>query len=119
MTLRLLLDEDSQAKYLVNLLKSAGYDVLTGNEANMTKRPDRFVLNYAIVEQRVLLTRNCADFLELHQLNPVHPGILAVYQDAETKKNMSYQLIIQAIGNIKAAEFSLENQFVILNQWNY
>jgi hypothetical protein len=49
----------------------------------------------------------------------VHPGILAVYQDAEPKKNMSYQLIVQAIGNIQAAEFSLENQFVILNQWNY
>jgi hypothetical protein len=33
-TWRMLLDEDSQAKYLVNLLKLAGYDVLTASEAD-------------------------------------------------------------------------------------
>ncbi len=119
MTLRMLLDEDSQAKYLVNLLKAAGYDVLTGNEACLTKRLDLFVLNYAIADRRVLLTRNCADFLELHRLNPVHPGIIAVYQDADPSKNMSYQSIVKAIVNIQTAEYALENQFIILNQWNY
>jgi predicted nuclease of predicted toxin-antitoxin system len=118
-TLRMLLDEDSQAKYLVNLLKAAGYDVLTGNEACLTKRLDSFVLNYAIADNRVLLTRNCADFLELHRLNPVHAGIIAVYQDADPNKNMSYQSIVKAIVNIQTAEYVLENQFIILNQWNY
>ena len=119
MTLRMLLDEDSQSKYLVNLLRLAGHDVLTGNDANLTKRTDRFVLNCAIDDNRVLLTRNCADFLELHQLNPYHPGIIAVYQDADPSKNMSYQSIVQAIANMQNAGYSLNNQFVILNQWNY
>ncbi|MEB3293619.1 MAG: hypothetical protein VKJ24_10700 [Synechococcales bacterium] len=35
MSLQLLLDEDSQAKYLVNLLQAAGHDVMTVNAANL------------------------------------------------------------------------------------
>ena len=40
MSLRLLLDEDSQAKYLVNLLQIAGHDVLTVNEADLMTQSD-------------------------------------------------------------------------------
>ena len=84
MSLRLLLDEDSQAKYLVNLLQIAGHDVLTVNEADLMSRTDSTVLDYARQQERVLLTRNCADFQELHQANPEHPGILAVFQNSLT-----------------------------------
>ena len=128
MSLRLLLDEDSQAKYLVNLLQAAGHDVLTVNEADLMSRSDSFVLDYARQQGRVLLTRNCADFQELHQANPVHPDILAVFQNPDLAKNMSYQAkdacasrfaIVQAIANLEAANYTIENQFVILNQWHY
>ncbi len=71
------------------------------------------------VSRRVLLTRKCDDFQELHQANLIHAGILAVYQDAEISKNMNYQQIVEAIANLELAEYALENQFVILNQWNY
>ncbi len=119
MSLRLLLDEDSQAKYLVNLLQIAGHDVLTVNEADLMSRTDSTVLDYARQQERVLLTRNCADFQELHQANPEHPGILAVFQNSDLARNMSYQAIVQAIANLEAADYTIENQFVILNQWNY
>lgn len=119
MSLRLLLDEDSQAKYLVNLLKVAGHDVVTVNEASLASRSDANVLDYARQEQRVLLTRNCDDFHELHQANPKHSGILAIYQNSDSSKNMNYQTIVKAIANLEIANFYLENQFVILNQWNY
>ena len=115
----MLLDEDSQAKYLVNLLQASGHDVATANVLNLMNRPDAVVLDFARQERRILLTRNCNDFQELHQLNPVHPGILAVYQGADPVRNMSYKAIVQAIANLEAAEYSLQNQFVILNQWNY
>ena len=117
--MQLLLDEDSQAKYLVNLLLAAGHNVITVNNADLLGRSDAAVLNYARQEGRVLLTRNCDDFIELHQANPVHPGILAVYQKPDASKNMKYQEIVKAIANIETANYSLENQFVILNQWNY
>ncbi|TAG95275.1 MAG: hypothetical protein EAZ09_08700 [Oscillatoriales cyanobacterium] len=87
----MLLDEDSQAKYLVNLLQAAGHDVATVNTLDLMNRPDSVVLQAARENERVVLTRNCDDFQELHQANPEHSGILAVYQDSEASKNMSYQ----------------------------
>lgn len=116
MSLRLLLDEDSQAKYLVSLLRSAGHDVITVNEAGLKGQVDSEVLNYAIQKRRSLLTRNCNDFQELHEINPNHPGILAVYQDADPAKNMSYQAIVQALSNLEMAGSQSNNQFVALNQ---
>jgi predicted nuclease of predicted toxin-antitoxin system len=79
--LKLLLDEDSQAKYLFNLLQAAGHDVVTVNELDLMSRPDEVVLEYARHCDRVVLTRNCADFQELHQTNSEHSGILAIYQN--------------------------------------
>ncbi len=119
MSLQLLLDEDSQAKYLVNLLRTAGHDVVTVNDVGLMGRSDSFVLEYARQQGRVLLTRNCDDFEEIHQINPVHSGILAIYQHPDSTKNMSYQAIVKAIANLENADYALENQFVILNQWNY
>jgi predicted nuclease of predicted toxin-antitoxin system len=115
----MLLDEDSQAKYLVNLLQVAGHDVTTVNAAGLMNRSDTVVLDHARQDERVLLTRNCNDFQELHQANPSHPGILAVYQDSDPSKNMNYQTIVKAIANLEVAEYPLKNQFVVLNQWSY
>jgi uncharacterized protein YeaO (DUF488 family) len=44
LSLRMLLDEDSQAKYLVNLLQTAGHDVLTVNEAAGYTIKNQFVI---------------------------------------------------------------------------
>jgi len=113
------MDEDSQAKRLVNLLRDTGHDVVTANEANLMGQSDANVLDYARQEKRVVLTYNCNDFQVLHKLNSEHPGILAVYHNAKSLKDMVYQEIVKAIANIEKANFSLENQFVPLNQWNY
>ncbi|MCU0543179.1 MAG: DUF5615 family PIN-like protein [Oscillatoriaceae cyanobacterium Prado104] len=115
----MLLDEDAQAKYLVNLLQAAGHDVATVNTLDLMNHPDSVILDAARQNERVLLTRNCDDFEQLHQTNPQHPGILAVYQDSEASKNMSYRAIVKAIDNLETAEYDLKNQFVVLNQWNY
>jgi predicted nuclease of predicted toxin-antitoxin system len=119
LSLKLLLDEDSQAKYLANLLRVASHDVLTVNEAELGGLPDVAVLNYARQQRRVVLTRNCEDFINLHQIGTVHAGILAVYQSYEQSKNMSYQAITRAIANLEEVGCLLENQFIILNQWNW
>jgi predicted nuclease of predicted toxin-antitoxin system len=119
LTLSLLLDEDSQAKILVKFLFEAGHDVMTVNEATISGVPDEQVLDYARQQNRVILTRNCNDFRELHQLNSVHPGILSVYQEADRSKNMSYQSIVSAIHNLMVVKLELSGQFIILNQWNY
>ena len=119
MSLRLLVDEDSQAKPLVNLLRGASHDVETVNEASLMSQPDPVILDYARQNNRVLLTRNCRDFRALHQEDPNHPGILAVYREANPSKNMSRQAVVKAIANLETAEVPLANQFIPLNQWNF
>jgi predicted nuclease of predicted toxin-antitoxin system len=119
LSLRLLIDEDSQAKRLVKLLRSANHDVLTAAEAGLNGQPDNVVLDYAIHKNRTLLTFNCRDFQKLHSINSNHSGILAVYRDAQFSKNMDFQTIVKAIANIEASGISLTNQFISLNQWIY
>ena len=77
------------------------------------------MFEYARQHKRVIITRNCDDFLELHQVNQIHAGILAVYQNSDVLKNMSYQSISKAIANLELSGYNPENQFVILNQWNW
>ncbi len=119
MSLRLLLDEDSQAKRLVTVLEKAGHEVLTINEVGLAGSSDDVVLDYAREANLILLTHNCDDFEELHNLNPNHSGILAVYSNADRFKNMSFKTIVKAIANLEAAGIPLTNQFISLNYWNY
>lgn len=119
MSLKLLLDEDTQAKLLVILLRQAGHDVITINELNFMGKLDPLILDYSKQENRVLLTRNCKDFETLHQDNPNHAGILAIYHDSNSSKNLTYKGIVKAISNLEAANIPLVNQFIALNHWNY
>jgi len=77
-SLRLLLDEDSQARRLVELLRARDHDVLTVGESNRAGAPDRVVLDMATGAHRFLLTRNCADYLALHEQGIAHSGILCI-----------------------------------------
>ncbi len=119
MSLRLLIDEDSLAKALVKMLRKAGHDVVTVNEAGFSGARDDLVFEYAIRSERILLTRNCDDFQALHQANLNHPGILAIYQDDKRSKNLSRSEIVKAIANLETAGIPLANQFISLNQWRY
>lgn len=117
--MRLLLDEDSQSLLLVRLIREAGHDVETVRGAGLEARRDEDVLTYARQDGRVLLTRNVRDFLQLHEADADHPGILVEHQDRDAAKNMSASDIVTAIGNIEQSAWDLAGQFVALNSWNY
>ena len=119
MSLPLLIDEDSLCKVLVKMHTVAGHDVITVNEVGLSGQPDSVVLNYARQNNRILLTRNCRDFEALHQENPHHPGVLAIYENRDYSKNLSRREIVKAIVNLETANILLANQFISLNQWNY
>jgi predicted nuclease of predicted toxin-antitoxin system len=119
LSLRLLIDEDTQDRLLVKFLRYAGHNVLTANQAGLSGQSDEQVLSYAIAHQRILLTLNCQDFEELHASIPEHSGIFAIYRDANRSKNMSFKAIVRVIANLEAAKVPLANQFISLNQWNY
>ncbi len=115
--LRLLLDEDSQARRLIELLRARGHDVLAVSESDQAGAPDSVVLNIAAGTGRVLLTCNCADYLVLHEQRVTHGGILCVYQDSNPAKAMSYEDIASALMNLERTEVRLDGVFLALNAW--
>lgn len=119
MSLRLFIDEDTQGKALVALLREAGHDLLTVNEAGMQGQDDHSILARAVQEQRLVLTQNCSDFQALHQADSRHLGILAIYKNPDPGKDMTHAEIIKAIANLEDSGWSLANQFVVLNAWNF
>ncbi|MGK7929434.1 MAG: DUF5615 family PIN-like protein [Spirulina sp.] len=113
------MDEDCQDKRLIRLLRNVNHDVITVNEAKLMGQPDPVILDYARTENRLVLTFNCDDYQELHQINSSHPGILGVYQEANFSKNMTYREIVRAIANLETANIPLTGQFIALNLWKY
>jgi len=119
LSLRLLVDADTQADDLVRLLREAGNDILTANEAGLRTATDQIIFEHAHRESRQLLTRNVNDFRLLHGANPHHSGILAICEDQDRRKNMSYSQIVKAIANVESSGIELASQFIVLNAWNY
>lgn len=62
MSLRILMDEDSQDKRLVSFFCSSGRDVVTVNEVELSGKPDSVVLDYARQSDRVMFTFNFVAF---------------------------------------------------------
>ena len=119
MSLRLLIDEDTQDARLVSVLRMAGHDVLTVNEAGLPGQADSAVLAYAFQDNRIVLTMNCRDFLELHNAGGSHSGIVGIYKDRDPRKNMAFAAIAAALTNLTASGWDFAGRFVALNAWNY
>lgn len=68
---------------IVEALREFGHDVLTSFEAgnaNLSISDDK-VLEYACLNNRIVLTFNRKDFIRLHQQNSQHHGIIVCTED--------------------------------------
>jgi len=119
LSLRLLVDEDSQSRRLVARLRAAGHDVLTVNEAELQGTVDAVVLERAHLERRAVLTRNVWDFRDLHRSGASHSGILGVFFDRDPGKDLSDAEVIRAIANLEEAEVTIHGEFHALNAWHW
>lgn len=122
LSLRILVDECILDKLLIVKLREAGHDILTVEDLGLRRRPDHAVFEAAITDDRMVLTVNCVDFVELAE-NKVkrgrHPGILLVYRYNVPPKELSHDDIVKAIGNLQATVLSLENSCHKLNDYKY
>jgi hypothetical protein len=68
----------------VEKLRALGHDVLTTREVGNSDQalPDEDVLNFAIAENRAVLTLNRRHFIRLHQNHPSHAGIIVCKFDS-------------------------------------
>ena len=73
---------------VVELLRLLGHDILTVQEAGKAEQkiPDEQVLEFAINNQRAVLTLNRGDFKRLHRSNPDHLGIIVCTNDRNWEK---------------------------------
>jgi ABC-type branched-subunit amino acid transport system ATPase component len=78
---------------------------------------DAVHFNHACTTGQVILTYNPADFMQLHQQHSNHPGILAVYQDNDPTKDMTYTEIVRAIANLEETDVQLAGGFWVLNAY--
>jgi hypothetical protein len=119
--MRLYLDDDSADPLLTKLLRNAGPDVEIPRDAGLSGEADPVHLRHAIIETRVMLTRNYDDFLDLHNLiltaQGHHPGILVVREDNDPKRDMKPGDIVRALANLEAAGVPLTDSYHVLNHW--
>lgn len=72
--MKLLLDEDSEARVLALRLAQAGHDVVTVGDLGQSGAPDEVILQLAQTANRVFLNRNCPYFNRLHQDHKLRPA---------------------------------------------
>lgn len=115
--MRILVDEDSQARVQLNILRGDGHDVVAVGELgkNGTTDPEMFDLAQSL--ERVLLTHNSEAFHELHRERPGHRGIMAVYRDADPRKNLNHAEIVVAIRRLETSGVPIAGDFHVLNCW--
>jgi hypothetical protein len=118
--LDLYLDDCANSALLARLLQEAGHRVVRPADAGIAGEDDHVHFAYARTHGLILVTKNPEDFRELHEDDPVHPGIFAVYQDNDITKDMSDADIVTAIGKIEAAVaqgYPIASEFHSLNAW--
>ncbi|MBX2890075.1 MAG: DUF5615 family PIN-like protein [Saprospiraceae bacterium] len=73
---------------VIGHLRKLGYDALTAHEAGKANQriPDEQVLEFAISENRAVLTFNRKGFFRLHKTTPSHLGIIACTYDADYER---------------------------------
>jgi predicted nuclease of predicted toxin-antitoxin system len=69
----------------VEALRNLGHDVLTSHDAGRSnlRIPDDEVLEYAVSQERVLVTLNRKHFVKLHQNRPTHSGVIVCGVDLD------------------------------------
>lgn len=119
--MRLYLDDDMAAPLLARLLRKAGHDAERPADVGMIGKDDPVHLTHAIEVERVLLTGNCRDFANLHNLvlkaKGHHPGIWVVRRDNDQKRDLSPSGIVMAVQNLCRSGIDIPDNFLVLNHW--
>jgi hypothetical protein len=84
---------------------------------------DATVFQKAIAEERIVLTINCIDFVELaldYQSRSLQfPGVFLVYKHNDIGRDMSYDRIVQAIANLEQTKIAIKTSCHTLNLYDY
>lgn len=100
---RLYADENFSLR-VVEHLRRLGHDVVTIQETGKggLRTPDEQVLEFAVADDRAVITLNRIHFIRLHREQPDHAGIIACTVDAdEPGQAARIDAAIRAAGQLK------------------
>ncbi len=109
-----LYSNENFPQIMVRLLQNKGYDVLTSYKAGQANQsiPDESVLEFAIQTNRIVITLNRDDFIQLHRKNNQHRGIIICKADRD------YEEQIQTLTNYLETQESLQNRLIRVKKQN-
>ena len=95
-------------------LRNLGHDVLTVAESGNggTAFPDHAVIDFAISQNRILVTLNRRHFIKLHMENSSHSGIVVCSFDPDFKGQA------RKIHDIVSTQESMQGQLTRINRTN-
>jgi predicted nuclease of predicted toxin-antitoxin system len=116
--MRLLLDEDSGAHSLLTALRHGGHDVerVVDIPALGTGASDDAVFQSAVADDRVLVSKNGADFIEIATRPgaPRHPGVLVIHY-REDGSSLPVATLVRAVTNIAQTYKTTSAMFLDVN----
>lgn len=121
MSLDLYLDDCAFSHELKRQLTAADHDVLAPADVEppLTGAADRVHFDFARAARRAVVTFDAHDFWLLHCETPDHSGILVVYQDNDSTRDMSHASIVRAIANLEGTGVEIAGGFWILNTYRW
>ena len=121
--IKFYLDDDTDSDILIQVLKAEGFSVISPRYFNMCGKDDEEHLIFSTSQKAVLLTKNCEHFKKINKIWKTkalkHSGIIVLYQYNNPKRDMTPIKIVRSIKNVMNAGILFENNYIILNLWNY
>jgi hypothetical protein len=115
------LDDDLDQDLLIRLAALRSHRLLSPRTLGRSGDHDALHFLHAVSQGLRLVTRNAKDFAALHEfglgIGGHHLGLLVVYEEADRRKNMRINDIVNALTKLEAANLSLGDQLVALNHY--
>src|SRR6476646_4183769 len=105
--MRLLLDENVSDRRLASRLRAQGHDPVLATDVGLLSATDARVFAWSIAQNLPVLTRDSADFTDLHDLIMAagghHPGLLVVRFDNDPRHNLTDRGIAGALDKLESS----------------
>jgi predicted nuclease of predicted toxin-antitoxin system len=119
--MNLYLDDNINKGRLADRLRRAGHLVVLPATVGNPGSTDAIHFLHAVENQLVLVTKDHEDFFVIHRIVQAtqgqHPGIFAVREDNDPRRDMKDADIVRAIRNLELAGVPVVNEFNVLNHW--
>lgn len=113
MQIKLLLDENISPTVARRLAGEDGLDACHIRDRGLLEATDPEVLARAFVEDRILVTKNVADFLRLAAAVELHAGIFLV-EDGALRRDDQLSAVRRAVAAVAEHAIDMANQVALI-----